>query len=69
MISWMVGWIWWFTWRVAITFASTLTIQHIIHEEDHVWIETKPLFIGAMLLVLLIRIWSTRGYVKETHDT
>ncbi len=62
MISWMVSWIWWFTWRIAVTIASVLTIQHIIHEEDAVWIETKPLLVGAVLAVILIRIWSTPGH-------
>lgn len=61
MIGWALSWVWWFTWRVVVTLAATLTIQHIIHEEDAVWIETKPLLVGAVLLVVVIRIWSMAG--------
>lgn len=58
MLGYLVAWIWWFVWRSVVTLAATLTIQHIIHEEDGVWIESKPLMVGAIMLVVLIRIWS-----------
>lgn len=66
MLGYIAAWIWWVTWRVVVTLAATLTIQHVIHEEDGVWIETKPLLVGAALLVLCIRIWSMAGHRKES---
>ena len=71
MIAWALSWVWWFAWRIAVTVAATLSLQHIIHEEDAVWIETKPLLVGAILLVIIIRIWSTPGHAKECkcHST
>jgi ABC-type uncharacterized transport system permease subunit len=65
MLLYIAAWVWWFAWRIAVTLAATLTIQHIIHEEDMVWIETKPLLVGAVLLVVVIRIWSTPGHAKD----
>lgn len=58
MFSWMIGWVWWLAWRSAVTLACALTIQHIVHEQDRVWIDTKSIMIGCILTVLLIRIWS-----------
>lgn len=65
MIAWMMYWIWWALWRSAITIACVLTIQHIIHEQDRVWIDTQSMMIGAACLVLVIRIWSMSGDSKE----
>ena len=67
MFLYMASWVWWFVWRIAITVAATLSIQHIIHEEDAVWIETKPLLVGAALLVVVIRIWSTKDCKCAHH--
>lgn len=58
MIGWALSWIMWFAWRVVVTLGAMFTLQHIIHEEDNVWIETKPLLVGTVLIVLIIRIWS-----------
>lgn len=61
MIAWMTYWIWWFTWRVAITLVCAFTIQHVIHEETgYIWLETKPLLLATACAVVLIRVWSTR---------
>jgi hypothetical protein len=62
MIAWMMYWVWWVGWRSAVTVAAVLSIQHVIHEEQAIWIETKPLFIGAALTVLCIRIWSAQPH-------
>lgn len=68
MFLYIVSWVWWFAWRIAVTLAATLSIQHIIHEEDAVWIETKPLLVGAVLLVVVIRIWSTKDCKCSQHQ-
>ena len=65
MLRYIVYWVWWVIWRSAITLGCMLTIQHVIHEEDMVWIDTKSMLIGTICLVLVIRIWSMAGNSKE----
>jgi hypothetical protein len=62
MFQWMMYWVWWIGWRAMVTIAAVLTIQRVIHEEQGLWIETRPLFIGAILVVLCIRIWSAQPH-------
>jgi len=61
MFRWMLYWVWWFSWRCAVTLVSILTLQNIIHQEQDIWIETKPLMVGALLMVIVIRMWSSHG--------
>lgn len=72
MIRYMGYWVWWVVWRSVVTLCCMFTIQHIIHEEDRVWIDYKPMLIGTICLVLVIRIWSMAGNPKEhnhhSHD-
>jgi type VI protein secretion system component VasK len=72
MLGYMAYWIWWVVWRSVVTLACTFTIQHIIHEQDGIWIDPKAMLIGTVCLVLVIRIWSMRAKPKEdgiNHDS
>ena len=63
MFKWMTYWIWWFSWRTVITLACVFTIRNVIHMEQGILVRTGPLLIGTILVIVLIRMWSS---TKET---
>lgn len=69
MFRWMAYWCWWFGWRAGVTIACIFTIQNVIYQEQEIWINIRPLFIGAMLMILMIQMWSARGrYDKKNTE-
>jgi len=56
MIGWMMGWVWWFTWRLVVSGVCLFTIQNVIHQEGY-YIENKTLIVAGLCAVLAIRIW------------
>ena len=62
MFQWMMYWIWWLGWRVVVTLAGMFTIQNIVYKEEGLWLDTKPLLIQTILMVLMIVVWSTRSH-------
>lgn len=68
MLGWAMGWVLWFTWRLAVTVACLLTIQNVAHQEGH-YIETRTLFIAGFCAILGIRVWMPFKQVSEKdHD-
>jgi len=56
MIGWMAYWVWWFTWRAAISLACLYTIQNVIHQEGY-YIEWKTLVVSGICVILGVRFW------------
>jgi len=66
MLGWMAYWVWWFTWRSAVTFACMYTIQNVIHQEGY-YVETKTLMVATICAILGIRVWMPSAHKPETH--
>jgi len=56
MLGWVIGWIWWFSWRIAVSIGCLLTIQNVIQQEGY-HVEFQTLMITGACAILGIRIW------------
>jgi hypothetical protein len=65
MIGWMTGWVWWFTWRTAVSLACMWTIQNVIHQEGY-YIDFHVLLVAGVCAVVGIRVWMPSA--RETKD-
>ncbi len=69
MIAWMISWIWWATWRLAVSLACLLTIQNVIHQEGY-RVEFSTLLITGACAIVGIRIWMPFSKEKSlVNDT
>ena len=57
MIEWLVSRIWWFGWRIAVTLTCIWTVQNIIHREEGYYIPFHTLTVGAICLIIGVRVW------------
>lgn len=57
----MIRWFLWlaFVWsvRLGVLLASTWTMSRLISEELGYRMEPKPMLVGAILLVITVRLW------------
>lgn len=60
MIGWMMGWVWWFAWRLAVTGVCLWTIQNVIHREGY-FIDSSTLVVAGLCAILGIRVWMPSG--------
>ena len=60
----MISKVWWLAWRLGVTFLCAHTIQKIIQEEGY-FIELPILLNGALLIILMIRIWAPNSETKQ----
>lgn len=67
MLGWMMGWVWWFTWRLAVSAACLFTIQNVIHQEGY-YIENRVLLVAGICVVVGVRIWMPFKQGKD-NDT
>ena len=65
MFGWMMSWVWWFTWRLAVSLACLFTIHNVVHQEGY-YIEYRTLLVAGVCAVLGIRVWMPSA--KETKD-
>lgn len=56
MISWALGWLWWFSWRLAITFACMYTIMNFVQQEGY-RIEWTTMMVVTVCAIVGIRLW------------
>lgn len=67
MIRWMIVWVWWATWRLAVSLACLLTIQNVIHLEGY-RVELSTLLVTGACAILGIRIWMPFSKEKSLSD-
>lgn len=69
MFTWMMGWVWWLTWRLAVSLACLLTIQNVIHLEGY-RVEFSTLLVTGACAILGVRIWMpfTKETKQESHE-
>lgn len=66
MLAWMAYWIWWITWRSAVTLACMYTVQNVIHQEGY-YIENKTLLVATICAILGIRVWMPFNSRRESN--
>lgn len=67
MFRWMMGWVWYATWRLAVSLACLLTIQNVIHQEGY-RVEFSTLLVTGACAILGIRIWMPFTKEKSLSD-
>jgi predicted MFS family arabinose efflux permease len=67
MIRWMTAWVWWATWRLAVSLACLLTIQNVIHQEGY-RVEFSTLLVTGACAILGIRIWMPSSKEKSPQN-
>ncbi len=67
MFRWMMGWVWYATWRLAVSLACLLTIQNVIHQEGY-RVEFSTLLVTGACAILGIRIWMPFTNEKSLSD-
>lgn len=67
MLEWMIGRVWWATWRLAVSLVCLLTIQNVIHQEGY-RVEFSTLLVTGACAILGIRIWMPFAKEKSLSD-
>jgi hypothetical protein len=60
MLRWTIDWIIWISWRIIVTLLCVASIQNVIHREGYL-IDFNVLLVGAILLIVGVRIWMPSG--------
>lgn len=67
MLGWMIGWVWWFAWRLAVSGVCLWTIQNVIHQEGY-YIEFRTLLVTGVCAVVGIRFWMPSSKSTKDHS-
>jgi hypothetical protein len=54
----MLRWVGWTLVRIIVTLACVYTLFNVVHMEGY-YISFNPLLIGAIILIIMIRLWSS----------
>jgi|HubBroStandDraft_5_1064220.scaffolds.fasta_scaffold296362_1 hypothetical protein len=63
MLQWVMYWVWWASWRAAITLACLLTMQHYLHLEGY-RVDNPTLIVVAIVFIVGVRVWAP---AQESH--